>query len=183
MAESESLDVGYDRYGDRLSLTLHGGDGVMRLWATRRLLKGLLGQFAEMLEHSVEAAGDHRRAAVVFEHLEALPADADEPGAGPAESGAGAAGGAKPTPDSEALLTQVDIRRQGAQFNVALQDDAGTTHRFPLSRTQAHRLLSALYRKAAQAGWDLDPHAAWLAESGPAAAHGAAPLRGRGLEH
>lgn len=186
MSESESLDVGYDRFADRLCLTLRGGDGVLRLWATRRLLKGLIGQFAEMLELSVEAAGEHRRAAVVFEHLEALPGSGDGGGDGDSDAGPAAgdaSGGGKPAPDSEALLQQVDIRRQATTFEVALQDDAGTTHRFPLSRNQAHRLLSALYRKAAQAGWDLDPHAAWLAESGPAAAHGTAPRRGRGLEH
>lgn len=175
VAEADTLDIGYNRRADRVALTLRGDEAVVRLWVTRRLLKGLLGQFAEMLEHTVDAAADHQRAAVVFEHLEALPdsgletarADVDS------ESGGESGGGAdKPPPDSEGLLQQVDIHRQHGQFEVSLQDDRGEAHNFPLSRAQAHRLLSGLYRKAAQAGWDLDGHAAWLSESGPAGAHG-----------
>ncbi len=54
-------------------------------------------------------------------------------------------------------------------------DTAEQERRFSLSRTEAHRILSAVARKAQAAEWDLEPYMGWLGEAGSARAHAGAP--------
>lgn len=165
MTQGNSLIFTYDPVADRIYLTLRHAAGPVGVLLTRRLVKVFLSNFADLLEKTAGDANADRRAGVIFEHLEAVRGYWDEIGM---ETGGGttkkAASG--PRPDTWDLISQINIRHHDDGFEMMLSDGGETGPRLTLSRSEAHRLLSAVYRKAGHAGWDLDPHIGWLAEAG-----------------
>ncbi len=174
--QATSVDIGYDRAADRLRLVLHGEADKHGLWLTRRLAKAFLGKFAEMLARSAEAAAgrgaDVGRAAAIFEHLDAC-GETSAPETEARTSGTRREG--DPTrpepPPSCAVITTVNVSPRRNGFVFTLSDEAEQTHELTLSRAEAHRLVSAIYRKSLAAEWDLAPHVGWLDEAEKARGH------------
>lgn len=174
--QATSVDIGYDRTADRLRLVLHGEADKHGLWLTRRLAKAFLGKFAEMLARSAETAAgrdpDAGRAAAIFEHLDACAGDVSAP---ETESRSGGGREREPAraapPPSCAVITTVNVSPRRNGFVFTLTDEAERTHELALSRAEAHRLVSAIYRKSLAAEWDLAPHVGWLDEAEKARGH------------
>lgn len=169
-----SVDIGYDRAADRLKLVLHGETDAVGLWLTRRLTRAFLSRFSSLLERGVAREAGSGRAAVVFEHLEAC----GEPSA-PRDSHGGdtsgqSAGDKHPAPDTGtyAMVSELNISARDQGFTFTLTDDDGQQYTLAVSRAEAHRLVSAIYRKSVAASWDLAPYVSWLAEAEQARGHG-----------
>ena len=77
MSQGSALDIAYDAVADRLQLVLRDGSATVGLWLTRRFVKAFLSRFTDTLESSVGGDGEPR-AAVIFEHLDALGAAGGE---------------------------------------------------------------------------------------------------------
>lgn len=171
MSQGQSVDIGYSTSADRLTLTLRSEQGRVRLWLTRRLVKGFLIRFADMLERTVAAESSSARAAVSFEHLEACGAMDDGSASSPGDGrGAGESSGERGVSDA-ALVTEINVTARRRGFVFTLTDADEQTHNLGVSRAEAHRLASAIYRKAQAGGWDLEGHVGWLAESEAARGH------------
>lgn len=179
MPESSALDVAYDSVADRLKLVLRDESSAIGLLLTRQFVKAFLQRFTDTLEKSVPGADSDPRAAVIFEHLEALEAgsadrterDRDVSGASGAAGAGGQAKRSWPTDEAFTLAVQINVQAHGDRFVITLQDASEHRHRFGLSRAESHRILSAVARKAQAAGWDLEPYMGWLDEAGSARTH------------
>ena len=165
----QSVDIGYSQEADRLRLVLHRRDDRLGLWLTRRLTKAFLGKFAAMLESGVSADGSSRRAAVIFEHLEACAGGETQS----QDSGQSDTTGAQSQtgPIECALVTTLNVSPRSRGFVFTLTDESGNKHELAVSRGEAHRLVNALFRKAVTAEWDLASHAGWLGEAEQARGH------------
>lgn len=173
MAKGSSIDVAYDSVADRLKLVVRDGEVAVGLLLTRQFVKGLLQRFTEVLQKSVSGGDTNQRAAVVFEHLDALEAvGGGETGVGAkSETGGGGGGRAWPDQESFSLAMQISVRAQDDRFIISIQDANEREQRFALTRPETHRILSAVARKAQAAGWDLEPYMGWLDEAGSARTH------------
>jgi len=80
-----------------------------------------------------------------------------------------------PEPDAFTLAVQVNVRSHDDLFDITIVDTADHERRLSLTRAEAHRILSAVARKAQAAEWDLEPYMGWLGEAGSARAHAGAP--------
>jgi hypothetical protein len=179
--EGQSVDISYDPMADRVRVALRTPSTTIGLSFTRRLTKGFLKRFAEALEDQAGGSRSDARAAVVFEHLDAVGEDAaaataaaDRQGEAEASGSGGGPGtsGSRAAPEQGWLLvTRVSMRMQNGSFVILLVDESEQERRLTMSREEAHRVLSALYRKAQAAGWDLDRHVGWLADVGAARPH------------
>ena len=172
MSQRNAIDIAYDAVADRIQLVLRHDTGAAGLLLTRRFVKAFLARFSETLETSLDSAHADRRAAVGFEHLEAV---GEAAGAGDAGDGAADQGGGRrgdwPDPAAFTLAVQVNVQRRDAGFDITIVDTADQERRFTLTRVEAHRILSAVARKAEAAEWDLEPYMGWLDEAGSARAH------------
>lgn len=173
MSQGSSIDVAYDAVADRLQLVVRDGEAAVGLLLTRQFVKAFLQRFTEVLQKSVATGDTDQRAAVVFEHLDALEAVGGGDTGGGAQAGAAGGGGKRPWPGQDAfsLAMQVNVRAQDDRFTITIQDANEREQRFALTRAETHRVLSAVARKAQAAGWDLEPYMGWLDEAGAARTH------------
>lgn len=154
------LTFGYSDSEDRVWLSSSDGS---RYWLTRRLLAGLLGPVCELLERTVpggeipNALPAARR--IALEHEEAL---ADSPEGRPAlalnqeSRGTGMAPLRPP-----ALVSSITFEAQ-AQRCALIVTAGREPARIDLNRMDFHRLLAALHRVTATAGWGLAGLPDWL---------------------
>ena len=176
MAEGSSIDIAYDSVADRLKLVVRDGERALGLLLTRQFVKAVLQRFTDTLQKSAPGGGTDRRAAVVFEHLDALEAvgggAGGDSGDGGKTSGGGQGGGrAWPGDEAFSLAMQIGVQAREDRFVITIQDANEREQRFALTRAETHRILSAIARKAQAAGWDLEPYMGWLDEAGAARTH------------
>lgn len=177
MAEGSAIDIAYDSVADRLQLVIRDGERAVGLLLTRQFVKALLQRFTDTLQKSVPGGGTDQRAAVIFEHLDALEAvgggTASGSGASAKETGQGGGGGRRKWPEQDAfsLAMQISVQARDDRFVITIQDGDEREQRFGLTRAETHRILSAVARKAQAAGWDLEPYMGWLDEAGAARTH------------
>lgn len=159
------LTFGYSDSEDRIWLS--STDGT-RYWLTRRLLAGLLGPITGALEKTVPG-GDIPNALpaaqrVALEHEEAL---ADSPEGAPAlaknkETRLAGAPPSKPPSLVASLTVQANSQRCSLIITAGREPA-----RIDLSRLEFHRLLAALQRTTAAAGWRLPDLPHWLTGTPP----------------
>lgn len=173
MAGGSSIDIAYDSVADRLQLVVRDGEAAVGLLLTRQFVKAFLQRFTTTLEKSAPAEGTDQRAAVVFEHLDALEAVAEGDSSRAAKTATGSDGSRRawPAADAFSLAMQISARAQDGRFEIMIQDATEREQRFTLTRAEVHRILSAVARKAQAAGWDLEPYMGWLNEAGSARTH------------
>jgi len=172
VADGSSIDIAYDAVADRLKLVVRDGERAVGLLLTRQFVKAVLQRFTDTLQKSVPGGGTDQRAAVVFEHLDALEAVGGDTGGGRG-AGGGGGGGSRAWPGDGAfsLAVQISVQARDDRFVVTIQDANEREQRFALTRAETHRVLSAIARKAQAAGWDLEPYMGWLDEAGSARTH------------
>jgi hypothetical protein len=182
------LDIGFSDMEDRLLLSLNtAGHGVRNVLITRRMMRVLLENYANVLKRTSETAShapvEARDEVLRMEHVGALAsmADAAPDAAQPTPDGQdGGAPGAVAPPH---MWLAVEIKMQMAASVILIAffgqcrngPDGDSSVNEPiaamtLNRPDAHRVLDLLVRKSKEAGWGLDHYAAWLAKAGMEAA-------------
>lgn len=183
------LEAGYLPAEDRLVLLAHTPEAGRRaLLISRRMLRLVLDNIVRVMERTHAASGrtptDQQAAVLEMEHLGALAAPpppspaategAEAAGEGVSAGGMEASGGFSAPPDGWWLAVEAKFRAEpdrltigflgprrhvpGAPDGTALEPVCAVS----LDRGDSHRVLAMLHRKAHEAGWGLDSHAAWL---------------------
>jgi hypothetical protein len=157
---AKQLTIGFSETEDRLVVLASDGPAKgVALALTRRLTGRLINGLATMLERSspvaTTAPAEVRDDIILMEHQGALTGT----GEGARGTGASASVQIKAVPR---LVTKITITSTPADFRMALFgpdiDSVGLT----LSRTDLHRVVEALKRKAEAADWHIQIDASWL---------------------
>jgi len=157
------LTFGYSDSEDRIWLSVSTG---RRFWLTRRLILGFLPKVADLLERTVPG-GDIPNALpaaqrVALEHAGALEENLDGTPAMdlnrdlrsiPVGTGA--------TPAPPRLLTSLSASAKKDRCTLIMDPDT-PDGRVDTRRIEFHRLMAALIRTAANAGWDLRGLPGWM---------------------
>ena len=178
---ANQLDVAIKPVEDRVVLIAGTkGHGRRGLLLTRRLMKSLLGQYAQVLERTSEtaaqAAAGHKAEVLQMEHVAARSQGEPDGGEGGRAGGESEqqvsavylATGVHCEPrDSQILLAFDGVRRDVHDPNATT---AAPALAFVLDRTTAHKVLAMLQDKADEAGWDLAKPSGWTDRLQPATA-------------
>jgi hypothetical protein len=177
LADGSRIDISYEPVSDRLRIVLRESGRMIGIELTRRLLKVFLEHVTGVLERTVPdaGAGTDPRAAVCFEHLEAagLPDTPQPPSADESENDSGDTA-RKTRPEAWTLALKINLKVREGVIHLTFIDTEHRANSLALDRTQCHRVLSALIRKARAADWNLEPYMDWLAEVGAARPHAGA---------
>lgn len=170
------ISMGYSDSEDRMWIRTEASNVLW--WMTRRLALRLIAQWAQLLERSVEVegAGDEagegqgegliaarRRQALRDEYAHAVAAARGEQKVAPVE---------RPAPGvalENCLLASVDLSANARGARLVLKAP-GRSETLTMSRSEAHRLLDALFGRCSRLGWYGAKLPAWLVEDAKARA-------------
>jgi len=169
MLQAAQLSFGYSEAEDRISLRVLAPEGrILNILLTRRITRRLLAGLTDILARSSPILGrvstDDRIEVMVLEHLGALstlkPPSTTEGVPTPSVS--------QPSPMAEmesVLATRVHVQTLSDRFVLQLEATDGPRAEARLSRSEFHRLLSALDQYAERAEWNLKAETGWLSQT------------------
>jgi len=163
------ISMGYSDSEDRMWIRTEASNVLW--WMTRRLALRLIGQWAQLLERSVEVetvgdgpddeaqalAAARRRQALRDEHARAVAAVREQQKVAPVE---------RPAPGvalDNCVLASVDLSVNARGARLVLKAP-GRSETLTMSRSEAHRLLDALFGRCNRLGWYGAKLPAWLVD-------------------
>jgi len=168
---ARSLAFRYGEKEDRLFLAAGREDETRSLVLTRRMTSRLVNGLARLLERSSAVVGkapvEMQDDIILLEHQKAIQAVMkSERARGPEKEPDGASGHASSAPlavDLRAhLVTGASITTRPQDFVIVFNGQAGALIQLQVTRSELHRVLEVLSRRAEAVGWNLKIDAAWL---------------------